>query len=97
MNTIEQLPVSRLLPHPDNPRKDLGDLTELTESVRSQGILQNLTVVSADQVLGVQKYCSRCGATFLEREEQNFCPACRVARRKRAQRKWARTHNERSA
>lgn len=43
------------------------------------------------------QYCSRCGATFLEREEQNFCPACRVARRKRAQRKWARTHNERSA
>lgn len=54
MNTIEQLPVSRLLPHPDNPRKDLGDLTELTESVRAHGILQNLTVVSADQVLGVQ-------------------------------------------
>lgn len=54
MNTIEQLPVSRLLPHPDNPRKDLGDLTELTESVRENGILQNLTVVSADQVLGVQ-------------------------------------------
>lgn len=54
MNTIEQLPVSRLLPHPDNPRKDLGDLTELTESVRKNGILQNLTVVSADQVPFVQ-------------------------------------------
>lgn len=54
MNKIEQIPVSRLLPHPENPRKDLGDLTELTESVRSQGILQNLTVISADQVLGVQ-------------------------------------------
>lgn len=54
MNTIEQLPVSRLLPHPDNPRKDLGDLTELTESVRENGILQNLTVVSADQVPFVQ-------------------------------------------
>ena len=32
-------------PHPDNPRKDLGDLTELTESIRTNGVLQNLTVV----------------------------------------------------
>ena len=47
MNQIQQLPVTRLLPHPDNPRKDLGDLSELTESVRENGILQNLTVVPA--------------------------------------------------
>jgi len=32
-------------PHPDNPRKDLGDLTELAESIKINGILQNLTVV----------------------------------------------------
>ena len=32
-------------PHPDNPRKDLGDLTELADSIRQNGILQNLTVV----------------------------------------------------
>ena len=36
------------------------------------------------------QYCCRCGATFLEREEQTFCPACRAARRKQAQKKWAR-------
>ena len=34
-----------LQPHPDNPRKDLGDLTELRESIRENGIMQNLTVV----------------------------------------------------
>ncbi len=39
------LPVSELFPHPNNPRKDLGDLTELTESIKANGILQNLTVV----------------------------------------------------
>lgn len=50
MNQIQQLPVTRLLPHPDNPRKDLGDLSELTESVRENGILQNLTVVPAIMV-----------------------------------------------
>ena len=31
--------------HPDNPRKDLGDLTELAASIRQSGVLQNLTVV----------------------------------------------------
>lgn len=35
----------RLEPHPDNPRKDLGDLTELVASISKQGLLQNLTVV----------------------------------------------------
>lgn len=34
-----------LHPHPDNPRKDLGDLTELSESLKVSGIMQNLTVV----------------------------------------------------
>lgn len=39
------LPVNRLRPHPDNPRKDLGDLSELADSIRANGIYQNLTVV----------------------------------------------------
>ena len=36
---------SKLEPHPDNPRKDLGDLSELAASIQKQGLLQNLTVV----------------------------------------------------
>jgi len=39
------LPVERLYPHPDNPRKDLGDLQELSDSIRAKGVLQNMTVV----------------------------------------------------
>ena len=39
------IPVSKLRPHPDNPRKDLGDLTELAESIKANGVFQNLTVV----------------------------------------------------
>lgn len=31
--------------HPRNPRKDLGDISELTESIRAKGILQPLTVI----------------------------------------------------
>lgn len=42
------LPVDKLIPHPDNPRKELGDLTELADSIRANGILQNLTVVPMD-------------------------------------------------
>lgn len=32
-------------PHPDNPRKELGDLGELAESIRKGGLMQNLTVI----------------------------------------------------
>ena len=42
---LAYIPVSKLYPHPDNPRKDLGDLTELAESIKANGVLQNLTVV----------------------------------------------------
>lgn len=42
---IVMLDRALLKPHPDNPRKNLGDLTELTESIKRSGIMQNLTVV----------------------------------------------------
>ena len=42
--TIAWLPVDRLEPNPHNPRKDVGDVTELAESIKSQGIKQELLV-----------------------------------------------------
>ena len=45
MNEIVMIPVEQLEHHPENPRKDLGDLTELAESIRKNGVMQNLTVV----------------------------------------------------
>jgi len=42
---ITMIPRSKLEPHPDNPRKNLGDLSELSASIAKQGLLQNLTVV----------------------------------------------------
>lgn len=45
MNDIILIPIEYLHPHPNNPRKDLGDLTELADSIKQVGILQNLTVV----------------------------------------------------
>lgn len=46
---MTSLPVGSLHPHPDNPRKDLGDLTELADSIRANGIFQNLTVIPDDE------------------------------------------------
>ena len=43
--TITMIPVAELFPHPNNPRKNLGDLTELADSIAAKGVLQNLTVV----------------------------------------------------
>jgi ParB/RepB/Spo0J family partition protein len=37
-----------LAPYPDNPRRHLGDLTELVRSIRSHGILEPLVVLPAD-------------------------------------------------
>ena len=51
-NEIVMMPVDRLMHHPENPRKDLGDLQELSDSIKVRGILQNLTIVSADGVPG---------------------------------------------
>lgn len=45
MAEIKYIPVSKLWGHPDNPRKGLGDVTELAESIKVNGVLQNLTVV----------------------------------------------------
>lgn len=44
MHYVEIIPIDSLHPHPDNPRKDLGDLTELAESIKVNGVLQNLIV-----------------------------------------------------
>lgn len=44
-NRIVLVSVDKLHPHPNNPRKELGDLTELAESIKVSGIFQNLTAV----------------------------------------------------
>lgn len=42
---LVNIDVKRLFPHPDNPRKDVGDVTELSESLKKNGVMQNLTVI----------------------------------------------------
>ena len=42
---MEMISIDRLYPHPQNPRRDVGDISELTESIKANGIFQNLTVI----------------------------------------------------
>ncbi len=48
-NSIVYIDVNKIEPHPDNPRKDIGDISELAESVKRDGIRQNLTVIPYEQ------------------------------------------------
>lgn len=45
MSELVMVPVTNIYPHPDNPRKELGDLQELSNSIKANGVLQNLTIV----------------------------------------------------
>lgn len=45
MEKIVNVNVNKIFPHPKNPRKQLGDLSELVKSIKAAGILQNLTLV----------------------------------------------------
>ncbi len=42
---IQYIEIEKIWKHRDNPRKDFGDLTELADSIKCNGVLQNLTVV----------------------------------------------------
>lgn len=42
---LTNIKINELYAHPQNPRKDIGDITELADSIKNQGIFQNLTVV----------------------------------------------------
>lgn len=41
---ITDMPIDQLVENPDNPRKQIGDVTDLAASIREQGIKQPLTV-----------------------------------------------------
>lgn len=51
-NNVVMIKREFLHPHPDNPRKDLGDLSELRESIKEHGVMQNLTVTHERNFVG---------------------------------------------
>lgn len=44
MPTYLEVAPSAIRPHPNNPRKDLGELTDITASIKEQGVLEPLVV-----------------------------------------------------
>ncbi len=42
---LTEIKIEKLYAHPQNPRKDIGDVSELAESIKNQGVFQNLTVI----------------------------------------------------
>ena len=49
---LAELPLSQIEPDPDQPRQDLGDLTELAASIRELGVVQPILV----SVAGFERY-----------------------------------------
>lgn len=49
--SVVNMPIEYLIPHPQNPRKDLGNLEELTASIKENGIYQNLTVIPVNEAV----------------------------------------------
>ncbi|MDJ0305365.1 ParB/RepB/Spo0J family partition protein [Dehalobacter sp.] len=64
LSRLAYIDIAEIHPHIDNPRKDLGDLNELAESIKAQGIMQNLTVVP--RIMGSKTdYPSQDGYTVI--------------------------------
>lgn len=59
MADITYIPIRQLYPHPDNPRKELGDLSELAASIKENGVYQNLTVIPG-HYLNSREYIAKC-------------------------------------
>lgn len=84
MDNIEMIRTYDLFAHPQNPRKDLGDLDELVDSIKANGVLQNLTVVPRDGggytvIIGHRRLAAArragltelpCAVVFMTEEEQ---------------------------
>jgi ParB family chromosome partitioning protein len=66
------IPVEKIRPNPEQPRKTLGDLRELTESIREKGVLEPLLVRFVPRedtyyiISGERRYHAARGAGLLE-------------------------------
>ena len=46
------IPTEKIHPHPQNPRKSIKNVDELADSLKKNGIMQNLTVVPKEDAKG---------------------------------------------
>jgi ParB/RepB/Spo0J family partition protein len=57
---VEQIPVDLLFDHPDNPRGAVGDVDELADSIKANGIYEPLIVVPAEKWQAVDARLPGC-------------------------------------
>ena len=67
------IPIDEIEPNPNQPRQQMGDLTELTSSIREKGILEPLIVRRQDSVQALQ-----CLDDLLSRQQRKDCTANRA-------------------
>jgi ParB family chromosome partitioning protein len=66
------IPVDKIRPNPEQPRKSLGELRELTESIREKGVLEPLLVRFVPRedihyiISGERRYHAACAAGLRE-------------------------------
>ena len=51
-NQIKLINTSLIDPHPDNPRKNIGDVNDLAASIKTNGLLTPLSVVPTASATG---------------------------------------------
>lgn len=51
-DSVLELPLARLVPAEDNPRRDVGDVTELATSIKSVGLLEPILATPRDLAAG---------------------------------------------
>ena len=77
-DTMQMINLAEIYPHPDNPRKDLGDLRELTDSIEKNGIMQNLTVIrghyftEAERVALQEQYAETHDKAILRKMHEGY-------------------------
>jgi hypothetical protein len=59
--TATMLPLVQLVPHPNNVRKSVGDVSELAASIRQNGIVQPIVVTQHPKKTGVWLVPATCG------------------------------------
>lgn len=68
-NEIKLINPSLIDPHPDNPRKNIGDVTDLAASIKTNGLLTPLSVVpngSRYRVIAGHRRLAACNRPELE-------------------------------
>lgn len=76
--SIIDINVKNLIPNPNNPRRDVGDVTELADSIKEQGLQQALVVTPDHEEHGERLFRVVIGHRRLRRASWLVWSLCRV-------------------